>query len=34
MGEEGELLVGDDGFIYRVFGERDVRMVEPKTLLE
>lgn len=29
VGEKGEFLVGYGGLLYRVFGERDVRMVVP-----
>jgi hypothetical protein len=32
MGEHGRFLVGEDGLLYRVFMETDIRIVVPKTL--
>jgi hypothetical protein len=32
VGEHGRFLVGEDGLLYRVFTETDIRIVVPKTL--
>jgi hypothetical protein len=31
VGEHGRFLVGEDGLLYRVFTESDIRIVVPKT---
>jgi hypothetical protein len=32
VGENGRILVGEDGLLYRVFTETDIRIIVPKTL--